>query len=98
MVGASLQAVPPKQFDPSDDDGGTPDHGVERLQGLFLAKPLAPFDQELQVGLDGTEIDVFWITSQYRWVVIVWHVSRLRSFSFAERCCFAAKHGNRDAR
>ena len=63
----------PKQFDPGDDDRGTPDHRVKRLQGLFLAEPLAPLDQELKVGLDGTEIDVLGIPPWQGWVVIVWH-------------------------
>ena len=51
--------MPPEKLDPGDDDRGTPDHRVKRLQGLHLAEPLRPFDQELQVGLNSTEIDVF---------------------------------------
>ena len=35
-----------------------PNHCVERLEGLLLAEPRDPFDQELQVGLNGTEIAV----------------------------------------
>ena len=30
------ETVPPKQFDPGDDDRGAPDHRVERLEGLLL--------------------------------------------------------------
>jgi hypothetical protein len=52
--------VPPEKLDPGGDDPGTPDHGVEGLEGLFLAEPRDPFDEELQVGLNGTEIDVLW--------------------------------------
>jgi hypothetical protein len=49
------EAVPPEKLDPSDDDSGAPDHRVERLEGLLLAEPLDPFDQELQVDFDRTE-------------------------------------------
>jgi hypothetical protein len=35
-----------------------------------------PFDQELQVGLYATEIDVFGITSWHQGVVIVWEGDR----------------------
>ena len=45
-----------------DDDRGTPDNRVKRLESLLLAEPLDPLDQEPQIGLDGTEIDVFGIT------------------------------------
>jgi hypothetical protein len=36
---------------------------------LLLAEPLAPLDQELQVGLYGTEIEVLGITSWCRRLV-----------------------------
>ena len=75
MVGASLQAVPPKQFDPSDDDGGTPDHRVERLQRLLPAEPLEPLDQEFEVGLDRPKIDVLGITSRQNRQRSVWHAT-----------------------
>ena len=63
--------MPTEKLDPRDDDRGTPDHRVERLEGLLLAEPL---DQEFQVGLDRPEIDVFRVTSRQGWVVIIWHV------------------------
>jgi hypothetical protein len=64
----------PEQFNPGDDDGGTPDHRLERPKGLLLAKSFRPLDQELQVGLDRSEIDLFRIASwQIRRVVVVWH-------------------------
>ena len=50
--------MPPKDLDPGDDDRGTPDHRVERLESLLLADPLRAFDQELKVGLYRPEIDV----------------------------------------
>ena len=59
------QAVPPKQLDPRDDNRGAPDHRVERLEGLLLAEPRDLFDQELQVGLNGTEIDVLRLTPRH---------------------------------
>jgi hypothetical protein len=52
------EAVPPEKLDPGDDDRGASNHRVERVEGLLLAEPRDPFDQELQVGLNGTEIDV----------------------------------------
>jgi hypothetical protein len=55
--------VPPEELDPGNDNRGAPDHRVERLEGLLLAEPRDPFDQELQVGLNGTEIDVLGIAS-----------------------------------
>jgi hypothetical protein len=67
------QAMPPEKLDPGDDDRGAPDHRVKRLEGLLLAEPGDPFDQELQVGLNGSEIDVLRVTSWYQWVMIVWH-------------------------
>ena len=67
------KANAPEQLDPCDDDRGTADHCIDGLEGLFLAEPLAPLDQELQVGLYGTEIDVLGITSRHQGVVIVWH-------------------------
>jgi len=57
MMGFS-QAAPPEKADPGDDNRGTADHRVERLEGLLPAEPRDPFDQELQVGLNGTEIAV----------------------------------------
>jgi len=68
-----LEAMPPEQFDPRDHDGGAADHRVERLQGLLLAEPGDPLDQELQVGLDRPEIDVLGVTSRQEGVVIVCH-------------------------
>jgi hypothetical protein len=64
-VRRGLQAVPPEELDPGDDDRGAPDHRVERLEGLLLAKPRDPFDQEFKVGLNGTEIDVLRVTSRH---------------------------------
>jgi hypothetical protein len=55
--------VPPEQFKASDDNRGTSDHRVERSNSLLPAEPLDPFDQKFQVGLQGTEIDAFEITS-----------------------------------
>jgi hypothetical protein len=71
--GCRSKAVPPEKLDPGDDHRGTPDHRVERLEGLLLAEPSDPFDEELQVGLNGTEIDVLGITSWHEGAVIVWH-------------------------
>jgi hypothetical protein len=59
------EAAPPKKLDRRDDDQSTPDHRVERLEGLLLAEPRNPFDQELQVGLNGTEIGVLRVTSRH---------------------------------
>jgi hypothetical protein len=70
----ALEGVPPEKLDPRDDDGGTSDHCVERFESLLFAEPHAPLDQELRIGLDCTEIDVFRIPSWHGWVVIVWHV------------------------
>jgi hypothetical protein len=67
------KAVPPKQLDPGDDDRGAPDHRVERLEGLLLAEPRDPFDEELQVGLDRTGVDLFGIRSSIEGVVVVWY-------------------------
>jgi hypothetical protein len=88
--------VPPEQFKPSDDDRGTPDHRIDGLQGLLLAEPLAPLDQEFQVGLNRSESlhprdYVVASAGDNRLACRFPTVSRLRSFSFAERCCFAAK-------
>ena len=69
----SSQAVPPEKLDPGDDDGSTPDHYIDRSEGLLLPEPLRPLDQELKIGLDRTVIDVFWITSRRGWVIIAWH-------------------------
>ena len=55
--------MPPEKLDPGDDDGGTPDHYVDRLEGLLPAEPLNSFDQEFEIGLDRTEINVLGITS-----------------------------------
>ena len=75
------QAVPPKQFDPRDDDSGTPDHHVERLEGLLPAEPLDPLYEEFEIGLDRTVIDVLGITTWHRRVVVVWHeIDRARSW------------------
>ena len=71
--------MPPGKLDPGDDDRGTPDHRIEGLQDLLLAEPLAPLDQVLQVGLDGTEVDVLGITSRHRRMIIVWHVGSRQS-------------------
>jgi hypothetical protein len=68
--------VPQEKLDPGDDDRGAPNHCVERLEGLLLAEPRDPFDQELQVGLNGTEIDVLRVTSWHQWVMIVWRGDR----------------------
>ena len=50
--------MPPENLDPHNDDRGAPDHRVKRLEGLLLAELSDPFDQEFQVGLDRTKIDV----------------------------------------
>jgi len=74
--------VPPEQFEPQDDEPGTPDHHVERFEGLLLAGRESgdPFDHEFEVGLDGTEIDVLGIPARRRGMVIVWHgIDRARS-------------------
>ena len=70
--------MPPKQLDPCDDDPGTPDHDVERFEGLLLAgrELRQPLHQELKVGIDRTEIDVLGITSWHEGVVIIWHGDR----------------------
>ena len=68
------QAVPPEKLDPGDDDRGTPDHRIKRLEGLFLAEPRDLFDLELKIGLDRPEIDVFRIPPWHRGMVIIWHV------------------------
>jgi len=73
------EAVPPKKLNPGNDGRGASDHCVERLERLLLAEPRDPFDQELQVGLNGTEIDVLRVTSWDGWVVIVWHVGSRQS-------------------
>ena len=57
------EGVPPENLDPLDDQPGTSDHHVERLEGLLPAEPLDPLYQELQVGLNGTEIHSFGITA-----------------------------------
>jgi len=72
------KANAPEQLNPGDDRG-TPDHRVERLEGLLLAEPLAPLDQEFQVGLDRRKIDVLGITSWHQLVIIVWHVGSRQS-------------------
>jgi hypothetical protein len=73
------ETAPPEKLDPGDDDRGAPDHHLERLEGLLLAEPRDLFDQELHVGLNGTEIDVLGILSRHEWVVIVWHVGSRQS-------------------
>ena len=71
--------MPPEKLDPQDDEPGTTHDHIERLQCLLFAEPLRPFDQELQVGLDGREIDVLGVTSrQDRWGSI-WHVGSRQS-------------------
>jgi hypothetical protein len=69
------QAVPPKQLDPGDDQAGTPDHHIERLECLLLAgwESGDPFDQELDIALDAPEIDPLWIRSSIEGMVVVWH-------------------------
>ena len=75
------EAVPPENLDPGDDDRGAPDHRVERLEGLLVAEPRDPLDQELKIGFDRTEIDVLGITTWHRRVVVVWHeIDRARSW------------------
>jgi len=60
------EAVPPEQFKPSDDDGGTPDHHVERSKGLLLAvgSRATRSIRKFEVGLNRTEIDLFRHQSQ----------------------------------
>ena len=55
---------------------------------MLPAEPLDPLCEEFEIGLDRTEIDVFWITARQEGVVIVWHVGSRRS-----RGDFGAKHG-----
>jgi hypothetical protein len=71
--------VSPEKLDPGDDDGGTPNHRIKRLESLFLTEPRDSFDQELKVGLDGTEIDVLGLASRHQRVEIVWHVGSRQS-------------------
>ena len=51
--------MPPEQFKPSDDESGTPNHHVERFEGLLLAgqELRDPLHNEFKVGLDRGEID-----------------------------------------
>jgi len=58
--------VPPEKLDPGNDDRGAPDHRVKRLEGLLLTVPLDPLYEELQVGLNGTEIDVLRVKSRHQ--------------------------------
>ena len=80
--------MPPEKLDPGDDDSGTPHHHIERFERLPPTVPLDPLYQELQVGLDGTEIDVLRIPARHDGVVIVWHIGSRQSRGFA------AKHGD----
>src|SRR6516162_867702 len=64
---------------PTIAEEDAPDHRVKRFEGLFLAEPLDPLYEELQVGLDRTEIDALGIVSWHEWVVIVWHVGSRQS-------------------
>jgi hypothetical protein len=63
------------------DEPGTTGEHVERSERQLLTRRelLDPLDQELQVGLYGTEIDVLGITSWHEGVVIVWHVDSRQS-------------------
>jgi hypothetical protein len=73
--------VPPKKFYPRDHDRGTADHRVDGFEGLLLAEPLYPLDQELDIGLHPTEIYSFGITPWHQGVVIIWHkIDRARSW------------------
>jgi hypothetical protein len=67
------QTVSPEKLDPGDDDRGTADHRVDGFEGLLLAEPLYPLDQELDIGLHPTEIYSFGITPWHQGMVIVWH-------------------------
>jgi hypothetical protein len=73
-----LQANVPEKLDPGDDDRSTPDHRVERLEGLLLTrrKLPQPLHDEFNLGLDRTEIDVLGGVRRgsHRVVVIVSHV------------------------
>jgi hypothetical protein len=73
--------MPPEQLDPRDDQAGTPDHRIERSQGLLSAEPLDPLYEEFEIGFDRTEIDVLSVMLWHGWVVIVWHaIDRARSW------------------
>jgi hypothetical protein len=73
--------MPPEKLDPCDDDRGTADHYKDGLQGLLLAEPRNPLDQELDIGFDRTQIDVLRVTSWHQRVMIVWHeINRARSW------------------
>ena len=73
--------MPPKKFYPRDHDRGTADHRVDGFEGLLLAEPLYPLDQELDIGLHPTEIYSFGITRWHQGVVIIWHkIDRARSW------------------
>jgi hypothetical protein len=67
------EAVPPEKLHPGDNDRRAPDHRVDGFEALLLAEPRDSFDQEFEVGLDRTEIDVLGVTSRQYAVVIVWH-------------------------
>jgi len=74
--------MPREEFDPRDDDPGAPNHNVDRFQGLLFPgrEPSDPIDQEFEVGLDRTEIDVLGIPSRHQGVV-VWHaIDRARGW------------------
>jgi len=71
----SSEAVPPQKLDPGNYDRGAPDHRIDGLENLLLAggEPRDPIDEELQVSLDRSKIDVLRITSRHDGVVIVGH-------------------------
>jgi hypothetical protein len=54
------------ELDPADNEPGAADDHIERPERQLLSsrEPLDPFDQEFEVGLDRTEIDVFAIASR----------------------------------
>jgi hypothetical protein len=67
--------MPTKKLAPGDDKRGTPDHHIDGFEGLLLAgrELRYPLDQEFQVGLDGTEIDVFGLASGHQeGVMVIW--------------------------
>jgi hypothetical protein len=71
--------MPPKNLDPRNNDRGTPDHGVKRLECLLPTVPLDPLYKEFEIGLDRGDIDVLGISSWHGSVVIVWHVGSRQS-------------------
>jgi hypothetical protein len=60
--GARLLSPVPEKLDPGDTNRGAPGDHVEQLERLLVAVSLDPFDQELKIGLERTEIDTLGIS------------------------------------